>query len=341
MQKISDTTLLEIKNLLKPMPKILIVTHNNPDGDALGSTLGLYHCLKNQGFWVAMLTPNDFPEFLQWMPGNELIISGFSAKKLAIERISNAELIFCVDFNKADRLAGFEEIFNNSTAKKILIDHHPHPGDFPDITISDVTVSSCAEKVWQLIENLNWIKYVNITVAECIFTGIMTDTGGFSFNSSTRETYRVVSELLTFGIEKDKIFDLVYNNFSADRMKLLGYCLEQKMKIFPEYNTAYISITKDELKRFNFKSGDTEGFVNYPLSIKGIRFSALFIENKGFIKASFRSKGAFKVNEIASKYFGGGGHENAAGGEFMGIMEDNISFFEKLLPLFKNQFLED
>ncbi|MBN2682711.1 MAG: bifunctional oligoribonuclease/PAP phosphatase NrnA [Bacteroidales bacterium] len=341
MQKIEQSTISQVKSLLVNNPKILIITHNNPDGDALGSTLGLFHCLKNQGFWVAMITPNDFPEFLQWMPGNELIVSGFSAKNLAIDRITNVDLIFCLDFNQANRLASLEETFNKSKAKKILIDHHPNPGNFPDICISDVTVSSCAEKVWQLMNLMDWKKYIDLKVAECIFAGIMTDTGAFSFNSSTQDTYKVVSELLDYGVNKDRIFDLVYNNFSADRMRLLGYCLEQKMKVFPEYKTAFISITKQELNNFNFKSGDTEGFVNYPLSIKGIKFAALFIENKSFIKASFRSKGAFNVNELAKTHFEGGGHINAAGGEFKGSMEENNAFFEGLLPSYKNKLIEE
>jgi bifunctional oligoribonuclease and PAP phosphatase NrnA len=341
VKNINKNTLEKIDDILKSKPKILIITHNNPDGDALGSTLGLYHVLKNQGFWVAMITPNDFPEFLQWLPDNNLIISGFTAKKLALERINSVDVIFCLDFNKSNRLASFEKAFLNSKAKKILIDHHPDPGDFADITISDTSVSSCAEKLWQFINNMGWTKHIDKKVAECIFTGIMTDTGTFSFNSSTKETYKVVSELLDFGINKDEIFDSVYNNYSADRMKLLGYCLEQKMKVFPEYNAAYISITKEELKRFNFKSGDTEGFVNLPLTIKGIRFSALFIENKGFIKASFRSKGKFDVNKYAVKNYRGGGHENASGGEFTGNLDECNDFFEALLPEYKSQLIID
>jgi len=338
LDKIQKSSINTIRKKLENSVKILITTHSNPDGDAIGSALGLSLCLENAGYNVVTMTPNDYPEFLQWLPGNDKVVRYTSNTRKAKEIIDSCDLIFALDFNQPDRLAKMEKPVTASSAFKILIDHHPYPYDFTDVTISDISVSSTAEKVYQFIVESGLKKFINKSVAECLFTGVMTDTGAFNFNSSGPETYAMVGELLSLKIDKDAVFDKVYNNYSADRMRLMGYCLESKMKVFPDLKTAYISITAEELKRFNYQPGDTEGFVNLPLSIKGIVFAVLFIEKSDHIKVSFRSKGTFAVNEIARQHFSGGGHLNAAGGEIKKDLNATLRLFEELLPRYiKNE----
>ena len=309
-----------------------MLTHKNPDGDAIGSMLGLYHYLRNNKYEVTAMTPDEYPEFLQWMPGSSEIIRFSKDKKQGIKAIKEADIIFNLDFNTSDRLGGMEAYVLSSTSIKILIDHHPSPSAFSDYIISETTASSAAELIFLFIKALDGKSHWTKQIAECLFTGIMTDTGCFSYNSSAGDTYRIVAELLDTGINKDDIFSKVYNNFSDNRMRLLGYVLDKKMVVNRDYKTAYISLTQKELKEYKFTFGDSEGFVNYPLSIKGIIFSALFIEKDKFIKISFRSKGNFPANIFSEKYFNGGGHLNAAGGESYESLSATISKFTSLLP---------
>jgi phosphoesterase RecJ-like protein len=321
--------------------KIRIVTHRNPDGDAIGSSLAMNLLLNKLGHEVKVITPNIFPDFLKWMTGSSDILIFDLMAKAVRQAIYEADIIICLDFSELSRVKEFQEEIRKSKAYKVLVDHHPDPELFSDVTYSDIDASSTAELVFRLIKDIGLVSYVDKEIASCIFTGIMTDTGCFSFNSSKERTYEYVKELLHYNIDKDNIYYQVYDNFSVDRMRLLGYCLNEKMEVFPEYKTAFISITGEELKKYNFRAGDTEGFVNYPLSVRGILFSALFTEKKDIVKISFRSKGNFAANKIAKKYFNGGGHLNAAGGESYTSLTDTIKLFKSLLPEYKDEIFND
>lgn len=323
------------QNILKTISggkRVLIVTHMNPDGDAIGSSMGLYHFLKSLGARPEVVIPNQMPGFLKWMPESSVIKVFTHNNAKATEIIQNSEIIFFLDFNSADRTGEMKEYLSSSGAFRMLIDHHPGPDVQADFVMSDVNVSSTAELIYLFIEWLGQDDLVSPVIAECLYAGIMTDTGCFSYNSSQPETYRVLSKLLEKGIDKDKIYDNVYDNFSEKRMRLLGYCLDSKMVVMHEYKTAYISLSKEEKEKYSYAIGDSEGFVNYPLSIKGIKFAAFFMENERNIKLSFRSKGSFSVNDFSRKHFSGGGHFNAAGGESELSLEETIRKFRSLLP---------
>lgn len=341
MEKINKSLINSIQHYLANVQDILIITHFNPDGDAIGSSLALYHYLNNSGYQVNILVPNGYPEFLFWLPGNEAIIVDEKDHETALKHISQAELIFFLDFNVLDRTQQLEEVFKKIETPKILVDHHPRPEPFADVIISTTEVSSTSELLYELLIRLGGNNAIDKTIAACLYTGIMTDTGSFSYNSSLPETYYVVSKLIERGIDKDKIYWKVYDKYSADRMRLLGYCLYQKLSVFHEYGVAYISISSEELRRFNYQPGDSEGFVNYPLSIKGIMFSVIFIEREDYVKISFRSKGDFQANAFAAEHFNGGGHKNAAGGYSELSLEKTLEKFEKLLPDYKKQLLEN
>jgi phosphoesterase RecJ-like protein len=331
MQKLPAAIYSKLRKVLQAPISVFILSHVNPDGDAIGSMLGLYWFLKNRGCRVNMAVPNDIPQFLTWMEGTEQILDFRGQEQQVEEELANADLVFCLDFNETDRLAGIKELLERTDVLTILIDHHPNPAKFTDHVVSVPSASSTAELVYQMTLELDGQDSVDKTIAECLFVGIMTDTGCFSFNSSEPGTYIIVSELLEKGIDKDYIHSLVYDNFSEERMRMLGYSLKEKMVVLPEHRTAYIHLSREEMKRFNHLFGDTEGFVNYPFSIKDIRVTALFLEKKDRVKISFRSKGDFPINRFASKYFNGGGHYNAAGGESTENLDETLKRFERLI----------
>ncbi len=337
MHRLPANIYAKLRKVLAAPFRVYILSHVNPDGDAIGSMLGLYWFLKNRGCTVGMAVPNEIPQFLAWMEGAEQIHDFRGQKQPVEEELGRADLIFCLDFNEPDRLGDIHPVFEKCNVLKILIDHHPEPAGFTDHVLSVPSASSTAELVYRLIVDLDGIESIDKTIAEGLFVGIMTDTGCFSFNSSEPETYRIVADLLAKGIEKDRIHSLVYDNFTQERMRLLGFGLLEKMRILPEYRTAYISLSLKEMERYNHLSGDTEGFVNYPFSIKDIRITALFLEKKNHVKISFRSKGDFPVNTFARKYFNGGGHPNAAGGESSESMEETLKRFEKLIARYSNE----
>ena len=341
MKRIKAQSIDEIQKQLANVQQVLIMTHYNPDGDAIGSSLGLYHFLVTAGYSVDVVVPNDYPGFLQWMPGNDQILLASKKPQAVLDRIKQAELIFFLDFNVLDRVQELEDTFRKSRSPKILIDHHPNPEDFADIVVSSTQVSSTCELLYELLVALKGEQAIDRNIAECLYAGIMTDTGSFSYNSSLPDTYYVVSRLIEKGIDKDQIYWRVYDNYSVDRMRLLGYCLNTKLKVLPEYGAAYISIDRSDLKRFNYQPGDSEGFVNYPLSIQGAMFSVIFIEQEDYVKISFRSKGDFYANRFASNHFNGGGHKNAAGGYSELSMKQTLEKFESLLPEYKTQLLEN
>lgn len=320
-----------------PPKRIAFLIHINPDGDALGSALGLSKLLSNKGHHCLVISPNDFPDFLRWIPGAQEICLLSQSFSRAEEFMKKAELIFVVDCNELKRIIRLQEVYNASGAYKVLIDHHPGPDLMVDCMLSDTSVSSTAELIYRFMMETALKKYADKDMATCLLTGIMTDTGCFSHNSSTRKTFETVASLLDYGIDKDEIYNRIYNNYSEKRMHLLGFSLHEKMEVLNGYHTAIISLTRAELNLFDHQVGDTEGFVNYPLSIKGIRFSVLFVENGDRIKISFRSKGSFPVNEIARKYFNGGGHINASGGESFKNMEETVAQFKSIIPDYKEE----
>lgn len=321
----------QLSNLFCSSNKILIISHINPDGDAIGSQIALSQYLKSIGRNVSMMTPNYLQEFLKWMDGSDQINIFIRNKRKCVKLIQAADLIVMVDFNQPNRMGEAEQLIKDSSAKKLLIDHHLNPVHFADLIISESSMCSTSELIHELICNLNGKPFMNKTYAEALYTGIITDTGNFDHGSYTARTLSIVGDLLETGLEKERILNLIYNNYSADRLRLQGYALNKRMVVMPELKSAYIFLTKNDLKEYNHVKGDTEGFVNIPLSIKGIVFSTLFIEKDGFIKLSFRSKGTFPSNEIASQYFSGGGHLNASGGEYFDTLDNTISFFLKVL----------
>jgi phosphoesterase RecJ-like protein len=329
---ISESNIQQAKKIIDKSDKIVIVTHVSPDGDAIGSSLAMYHFLLELGKQVNVLVPNNFPGFLKWMKGARDIIVGEWKENLARELIRAADLIFCLDFNlpkRIDRLGPFVEA---AAAKKIMIDHHPDPDSFCNVTISHPELSSTSELVFRFICRMGMFDYLDRECAECIYTGMMTDTGAFTYNSNSPYIYYIISELIEKGIDKDAIYGKIYNDYTESRIRLQGYVLYEKLKIFREYHAALIVLSHEEQKQFQWRKGDTEGFVNIPLSIEGIVFSVFIREEEKMIKISFRSKGTFPSNRFANEVFGGGGHLNASGGEFYGKLEEAVALFEEALP---------
>lgn len=313
---------------------VVLIPHTNPDGDAMGSVLGLWRVLKNAGIKAKVVSPTKYPEFYHWMDGHEEVIIFSHHPKQSARALSEADLVICMDFNQLSRLGDMRSLVEEFQGKKILVDHHPYPSDFADLTISDTTFSSTAELIFSVLQQTGLLQHIDRDAATSFFTGIMTDTGSFDFNVSNPNTFEVVAQLTRMGIDQLDIHSKVYDNYSADRMRLMGFCLNNRMAVYPEYRAACMYISLEDQKNFKFKTGDNEGFVNMPLSIKGIIFSALFTEKEKYIKASFRSKGDFAVNEVSEKYFNGGGHRNAAGGEYYASLNEALAQFEKLLPEF-------
>ncbi|MFK7782479.1 bifunctional oligoribonuclease/PAP phosphatase NrnA [Psychroserpens sp.] len=325
-----------IKTLLSSPKAIVIIPHKNPDGDAIGSTLGLFHYLKQFNHKATIIAPNDYPDFLKWMPEEDSILKYESHKENCDALIDGAELIFTLDFNALSRIGNMEDSVVKSNAIKIMIDHHQQPDDYATYMYSDVSMSSTCEMVFNFIEMLGDVDKINSAIATCLYTGIMTDTGSFRFPSTTSNTHAIIGELIEKGANNSEIHNNIYDTNSYARLQLLGRALSN-LKVIPEYRTAYITLTQEELNKFDFKKGDTEGFVNYGLSLKGIIFAAIFIESHqdDIIKISLRSKGAFSVNELSRSHFNGGGHTNAAGGRSELNMTETIDKFISILPKYK------
>ncbi|MFT4800875.1 MAG: phosphoesterase RecJ-like protein [Flavobacteriaceae bacterium] len=327
--------------LLSTSKKIVIVGHKNPDGDAVGSCLGLCNFLKQKGHQAQVVMPNDFPDFLKWIPEASSIINyeqNFEETKAAIQQ---AEIIFTLDFNALNRTGDLATELEESIADFILIDHHQQPDDYAVVTYSDVGMCSTSEMVFHFMEALDSIELLNKEIATQLYVGIMTDTGSFRFPATTATTHRVIANLIEAGANNSTIHQNVYDTNSPDRLKLLGTALNN-MVMLPEFRTAYITISQDELNENNFKKGDTEGFVNYALSMSGVIFAIIFIENKkeDIIKISLRSKGDFSVNEFSRNHYNGGGHTNAAGGRSLKSLTDTIEEFISILPRYKKELNE-
>lgn len=327
-----NSEIQDLKLLLATPKKIVIIPHRNPDGDAMGSTLGLYHFLLKLNHQSVVISPNEFPEFLSWIPGATDVLIFEKDKEKTIKILQEAELIFTLDFNALHRVGEMENVLKTLEAPFVMIDHHQKPDDYAQITYSDTSFGSTCEMVYNVIGFLDQKNTLDLTIATCLYTGILTDSGSFRYPKTTGQTHRIVAEFIDLGVENTQIPNLLFDNNSYNRLQLLGKAL-QNMKVLTEYNTSYITLTQAELDAFEHIKGDTEGIVNYGLTIKNIHFTAIFIENKeeNIIKISFRSQGSFDVNEFARAHFSGGGHSNAAGGKSELSLEATIEKFEKLL----------
>lgn len=312
--------------------------HKSPDGDAIGSSLGFYHFIKRFGHKVSVLSPNIYPDFLKWMPGSRNVIIYDKKPKEALDAIRSAGLVVCLDFNGLKRIDDLGPAVAKSEAIKLMVDHHPQPEKFADIAFHNVKASSTAELVFDLIDTLGEKKKINKDIANCLYAGIMTDTGSFRFSCTTTHTHYVVAELMERGAEVSKVYQLINDTNREVRLRLTGYSLLEKMKILPEFATGFIALTQSDLKRFDYRDGDTEGLVNQPLSVKGVAMSALFTEKEdGLIRISFRSKDKFDVNKFARAHFEGGGHMNAAGGNSNLSMDETIMKFLRLLSTYRKE----
>ncbi len=331
----------ELQKELETPRKIVITTHYHPDADALGSSLGLYQFLKKQGHDVKVITPTDYPEFLKWMPCEKDVLIYTEQQKKNDDLINDAEFIFCLDFSGKNRIGDeMEKIVFSSSSKKVLIDHHLDAERFAEYELWVDTASSTCELVYDFIKMFNKPDGIDIPTGECIYAGMMTDTGSFRYPSTSKHVHLIVADLMDIGITHSKIHQLVYDNNTVSRLRLLGYALSEKMTILEEYHTAFIALSLEEQKRFEAKAGDTEGVVNYALSVKGIVFAALIKEGEDTVKLSFRSKGEFPANRFSKENFNGGGHKNAAGGRSDLPFEETINKFKEVLKSFKPQLID-
>jgi len=334
---LTESEIQEIKQLLGSPKKIAITTHRSPDGDAMGSSLGLYHYLKAKGHDVTVVAPNKYPEFLHWLPGTDAVIEFDKDTAAATTLLENADLLFFLDFNSLRRMEDMKPVIERSGATKILIDHHQSPEDFTDYAYTNTSASSAAELVYEFIVLMGDEENISIESAECIYTGVMTDTGSFRFPSTNLRTHLIAANLLRIGVSVEKAHTNVYDTFSKDRIGLLGYSLSEKLQFFPEYQTALITLSMQELKSYNYRLGDTEDIVNFGLSVKDIQLSVFIMERPGEVKLSLRSKGNFPVNEMAKQHFNGGGHVNAAGGSSETSLEETMEKFIAILPQYKDE----
>jgi phosphoesterase RecJ-like protein len=327
----------KFKTLIKKSNHIVIVTHWSPDGDAMGSSLALCNYLTKLKKKAVVVVPNDYPEFLYWLPGNNKVLNFQDSEAKVKKLLSQADAIFTLDFNSFKRLEKLGELVEVSKAPKALIDHHQQPDNYADYVFHDVKASSTCELVYDLIVGMGDKKLIDKKIASCLYTGLMTDTGSFRFPSVTANTHKILGELMERGVVPHEVHSAVYDTYSVERMKLLGYALTEKMVVLAGKQLAYFTLSQKELDRFSYRKGDTEGLVNYPFSIKGIVFSVLFTEMDGKIKISFRSKGKFDVNAFARRYLNGGGHINAAGGKSDTTLEATVTKFLALVndPAFK------
>lgn len=314
--------------------KVVITTHHKPDADALGSSLALYHFLAEEGLDVRVITPTDYAHFIAWMPGNDkvLIYEGHEdeAEKLTME----ADVIFCLDFNDLSRINEYGKVVEASSAVKVMIDHHRSPGGFDDYRFWTIDTSSTSELIYEFILKCAGDEVIDKNIADCIYAGMMADTGSFRFSSTSARTHEIVAALMRKGMNPTPIHEAIQDSFSLRRYRLMGFVLYEKLHLIPEYNTALVYLTREELQKFNVQTGDTEGFVNYGLGIEGVKMSALIIDRTKLVKMSFRSKGNFPCNELASKHFNGGGHLNAAGGASHDTLENVVRKFKEVLPEF-------
>ena len=327
--------LKQLKQWLDKPATVVIIPHKNPDGDAMGSCLAWQGMLNQLGHSTSVIAPNDYPTFLHWLPGHDSVLIYENDQELANKLIAGANIVFTLDFNTLKRIDQIGARVAESAAKKVMIDHHQEPDDYADITFSNPAIGSTCEFVFQIIDAMGLAKHINQDIASCLYTGIVTDTGSFRFPSVTSATHRAVATLIDAGANHSEIHEKIKDNARPDRLKLLGIALKN-MVFISEYKTAYITISQDELDACNYQKGETEGFVNYGLSVAGIEMAVLMTESKKeeMIKISFRSKGDLAVNLFAKTYFEGGGHINAAGGKSDKSLRETEAYFLKSLAAF-------
>ena len=330
--------MMNLHSVISSAQHVVLLTHQSPDGDAMGSSLAMYHYIKSLDKEAQVIVPNAFPDFLAWMPGTDTVLLYDAQTAEANSSLEEADLVICTDFNAPSRIGALGDKMLTLACPKLMIDHHLHPADFADFIVSEPEASSTCELVYEVLSTLN--AKLSTDLATCLYTGLMTDTGNFSYNSNRPQIYSIISHLVAAGANKDEIYNAVFNQYSVERMKMVGYCLYQKMRVFPEHHTALIYLSRKELYRFNFQKGDAEGIVNMPLQSKDIHYSVFMREDKATpdemeknggistkIKLSFRSQGDRPVNVFASEIFNGGGHANASGGEFYGPLQDAVQLF--------------
>ncbi|HLZ17068.1 MAG TPA: bifunctional oligoribonuclease/PAP phosphatase NrnA, partial [Cyclobacteriaceae bacterium] len=325
----------ELKAFLGAPKKVAIVTHFKPDADALGSSLGLAGFLRKKGHQVDVITPSDYPDFLSWMPGADEVTALSKRSKDTELRsrllLAQAEIIFCLDFSSLSRINDLGDLVKKSNAIKVMIDHHLEPEHFADYEKWNVTDASTAQLVYDFIVSLGEKKDIDTSIANCLYAGLMTDTGGFRHNNTTAREFKVAEELTSLGANPSEVARLVYETNSLGRLRLTGFALSEKLVVLTEYRTAYVTLSQEELRRFDVQTGDTEGLVNYGLSIKDVQLSVLMYDRGEEIKISFRSLGAFSVNDMARTHFQGGGHRNASGGSSKESLERTLERFLKIL----------
>ena len=334
---LSNEEIIQLKYYLERYNNIVLTCHLSPDGDAVGSTLGMKHLLEIMGKTVHIIAPDMVPRSLLFLPGAKDIIAYSKYAELGNRLVGNAQLIICLDFNTPKRLDNLAPAITESKAKKILIDHHIGAENFCDLSISYDKMSSTCELVFRAILGMNMYQQVNRKCAECLYAGMMTDTGNFTYNSNDPDIYNIIAMLMKKGINKDRIYTLAINTSSVDRLRLIGYSLDSKMEVFEDCGAALIILTKEELARYNYKKGDTESLVNMPLQIPEVYWSVFMREDDEYVKISIRSQGDFAVNTICEKHFNGGGHKNAAGGEFYGTVEEARAEFDKIIEEMKSE----
>jgi len=341
--ELSQEKINALRLLVETEPQnIVILSHTNPDGDAIGSSLAWGEALRKKGHKVTCIVPNKYPYYLDWMTGiSELVIFKTDSEGRAIKAVAEADMLFCLDFHTLSRLDEplSRVIAQNSSAKRVLIDHHLNPSESFDVMFSHPEASSTSYLVCNIITALWGAESISAAQAEVLYVGMMTDTGNFSFSNLTPALYRTIATLAETGINIPQIYNNVYNSFTEGRARLFGYTINRKMRFMRKGTVAYMSLTEDEMRRFWFQQGDSEGFVNYPLTVKKMRMSAIFIEHKDFIRVSLRSRGAVDVNLFAGRYFEGGGHHNAAGGKSFVSMEETIARFEAAVEEFAKEGL--
>lgn len=328
--------LAELKAYLDFPRDIAIVTHRNPDGDAIGASLGLYHFLKEQGHTIHVISPSEYPDTFAWMSEVEKIIIYDVDPETTKSVIERSDIIFCLDFNALDRIDKVGELIAPTKSRKVMIDHHLYPEPFSDYTLSDTSASSTCELIFDFIKDVKGMRYMNPTIGECLFTGILTDTGSFKYSTSAK-LYRIVAELLEVGVDDYKVQDLIFNSLKEKHLRLLGHCLNNRMEILEEYNTGIITLTKEDYTNFDIQRGDTEGIVNYLLKVSNVKMAVFITEQPTIVKISLRSKGDFSVQEIAKRHFKGGGHRNASGGYSFQSLQATVERFKSLLPRYKFQ----
>ena len=329
----------EVKQLLAEPKKIVIVSHRNPDGDAYGSSLALYHYLVKLNHKVNVVSPNDCPDFLKWLPNQDKIIVFDENVDEASTILQDAEIVFTLDFNALHRVGNqMQQVLESISPIFIMIDHHEQPDDYAKFTYSDPSIASTCEMIYHFLDKLEALESIDNDIASCIYTGVVTDTGSFKYSATSNVTHLIVAKLMDVGIDHTRIHNRLYDTNSFNRLQLLGTALNN-LKVLHKYRTAYITISQKELNSFNFKKGDTEGFVNYGLSVEGVVFAVIFIEDQkqGIIKMSLRSKGDFSVNDFARNHFNGGGHLNAAGGRSEVTLQNTVKQFLEILPTYKNE----